>query len=90
MMLACRSVNRPKHVVRWYDMYEEFPWLRNHLPRMPAHSRQSERQNIIARMHTWQQCSVSTSEAILTTKYGFNLKTEFTAKHRKEPADNTG
>ena len=70
-MLECRSVNRPKHVVRWY---EEFPWLRNHLPHMPAHSRQSERQNIIARMHTWQQCSVSTSEAILTTKYGFNLR----------------
>ena len=70
-MLACRNVNRPKHVVRWY---KEFPWLRNHLPHMPAHSRQSERQNIIARTHTWQQCSVSTSEAILTTKYGFNLR----------------
>ena len=66
----CQQVNRPKHVVRWY---EEFPWLRNHLPH-PAHSRQSERQNIIARTHTWQQCSVSTSEAILTTKYGFNLR----------------
>ena len=49
-------------------------WLRNHLPHMPAHSRQSERQNIIARTHTWQQCSVSISEAILTTKYGFNLR----------------
>ena len=41
---------------------------------MPAHSRQSERQNIMARRHTWQQCSVSTLEAILTTKYGFNLR----------------
>ena len=41
---------------------------------MPAHSQQSEWQNIIARTHTWQQCSVSTSEAILTTKYGFNLR----------------
>ena len=41
---------------------------------MPAHSRQSEWQNIKARMHTWQQCSVSTSEAILTTKHGFNLR----------------
>ena len=71
LVLACRSVNRPKHVVRWY---EEFPWLRNHSPHMPAHSQQSERQNIIARTHTWQQCSVSTSEAILTTKYGFNLR----------------
>ena len=67
----CQQVNRPKHMVRWY---EEFPWLRNHLPHMPAHSQQSERQNIIARTHTWQQCSVSTSEAILTTKYGFNLR----------------
>ena len=49
-MLECRSVNRPKDVVRWYD---EFPWLHNHLPHMPAHSRQSRRKNIIARMHTW-------------------------------------
>ena len=49
-------------------------WLRNHLPHMPAHSRQAERQNIIARTHTWRKCSVSTSEAILTTKYGFNLR----------------
>ena len=49
-------------------------WLRNHLPHMPARSRQSERQNIIARTHSWQQCSVSTSEATLITKYGFNLR----------------
>ena len=38
-----------------------------------AHSRHSERQNIIDRTHTWQQCSVTTSEDILATKYGFNL-----------------
>ena len=44
------------------------------LPHIPAHSRQSGRQNIITRTHTWQQCSVSTSGAILTTKYGFNLR----------------
>ena len=31
-------------------------WLRNHLPHKPAHSRQPERQTIIDRMHTWQQC----------------------------------
>ena len=62
---------RPKHMVRWY---EEFPGLRNHLPHLPAYSRQSERQNFIARMHTWQQCSVSTLETISTTKYGFNLR----------------
>ena len=49
-------------------------WLRNHLPHMPAHSRQAEWQNIIVRTHTWQQCSVSTSEVILTTKFGFNLR----------------
>ena len=31
----------------WYaGTIEEFPWLSNHLPHMPAHSRQSERQNI--------------------------------------------
>ena len=67
-MLACRSVNRPNHVVQGIS------WLRNHLPHMPAHSRQSEWQNIIARKHTWQQCSVTTSEDILTTKYGFSLR----------------
>ena len=66
----CQLVNRPKHVVHWLPGYEEFP----DLPHMPAHSRQSGRQNIIARTHTWQQCSVSTSRAILTTKYGFNLR----------------
>ena len=73
-MLAFRSVNR-EHVVRTgYAGTRSFPCLRNHLPHMPAHSWQSERQNIIARTHTWQQCSVNTSEAILTTKYGFNLR----------------
>ena len=50
------------------------PWLRNHLPHMPAHIRQPEQQNIINIMHTWQQCSVTISEDILTTKYGFNLR----------------
>ena len=40
-MLACRSVNKPKHVVRWYQGTRSFPWLHNHLPHMPAHSRQS-------------------------------------------------
>ena len=41
---------------------------------MSAHCRQSERQNIIDRRHTWQQCSVTISEDILTTKCGFNLR----------------
>ena len=33
-MLACRSVNRPKHVVRsrWYEGFPDRCWLRNHLP----------------------------------------------------------
>ena len=48
-------------------------WLRNHLP-PHAHSRQSVRQNIIDRMHTWQQCSVTISKDVLATKYGFNLR----------------
>ena len=71
-MLACRSVNWSTGQNTWYRYagYEEFP----DLPHMPAHSRQSGRQNIIARTHTWQRCSVSTSGAILTTKYGFNLR----------------
>ena len=50
------------------------PWLRNHLPHMPAHIRQPEQQNIINIMHIWQQCLVTISEDILTTKYGFNLR----------------
>ena len=41
---------------------------------MSAHSRQSEQRNIIDRTHTWQQCSVTISEDILTIKYGFNLR----------------
>ena len=42
---------------------------------MSAHCRQSpERQNIIDRTHTWQQCSVTISGDISTTKYGFNLR----------------
>ena len=85
-MLACRSVNRPCWPVgvstgqnTWYAHAGTRGFLiaadcaiTYHF--MPAHSRQSERQNIIAKTHTWQQCSVSTSEAILTTKYGFNLR----------------
>ena len=66
-MLTCQRVNRQNTL---YTGYEEFP----DLPHMPAHSRQSGRQNIIARTQTWQQCSVSTSGAILTTKYSFNLR----------------
>ena len=58
----------------WYQLGTLVSWLHNHLPHMPAHSRQSERQNIIAITHTWQQYSVSISEAISTTKYGFNLR----------------
>ena len=61
----------------WYAGTRSFPqnpWLRNHLPHMPAHSRQSGQQNITARTHTWQQCLVSTSEAISTTKYRYNLR----------------
>ena len=41
-------------------------WLRNHLP-----CQATERQNIMDRTHTWQKCSVTISEDILTTKYGF-------------------
>ena len=53
--------------------WEEFPVciITYH---MLAHSRQSERQNIINRMHTWQQCSVTISEDISTTKYAFKLR----------------
>ena len=34
-----------------------------------AHSLQSERQNIIDRTYTWQQCLVTITEDILTNKY---------------------
>ena len=69
--IPCRPVGVSTGQNTWYA---GTCWLRNHLPHMPAHSRPSERQNIIARTHTWQQCSVSTTEDILTTKYGFNLR----------------
>ena len=55
---------------------DEFPWsvIAQSLT-MSAHCRQSpERQNIIDRTHTWQQCSVTISGDISTTKYGFNLR----------------
>ena len=39
-----------------------------------AHSRQSGRQNIRDRTHTWQQCLVTISEDILTTNYDVYLK----------------
>ena len=65
-MLACRSVNRPKHVVRGVLLIAQS--LTTY-----ASTQQLERQNIIARTRTWQQCSVTTSEDILTTKHGFNL-----------------
>ena len=57
-------------------------WLRNHLPYQHT---ATERQNIIDKTHTWQQCSVTISEVILTTKYGFiQSQIDFTAKHRKQ------
>ena len=34
----------------------------------------TQRQNIIDRNHTWQQCSITMWGDILTTKYGFNLR----------------
>ena len=57
-----------------YVVLRGVSWLHNHLPYMPAQSRQSERQHIIHRTHTWQQCLVARSEDIPTTKYGFNLR----------------
>ena len=72
----CQQVKTPNYTVKLTR--REFVKTRGtlvpDLPHMPAHSRQSGRQNIITRTHTWQQCSVSTSGAILTTKYGFNLR----------------
>ena len=57
-------------------------WLGNHLP---CQHTATERQNIIDRTHTWQQCSFTISEDILTTKYSFNQsQIDFTAKHRKQ------
>ena len=57
-------------------------WLRNHLP---CQYTATERQNITDRTHTWQQCSVTMSEDISTTKYGFiQSQIDFTAKHRKQ------
>ena len=66
--IPCWPVGVSNHVVQ-----RGVSWLRKHLP-LSAHSRQSKRQNIIDRTHTWQQCLVTISEDILTTKYGFNLR----------------
>ena len=46
--------------------------LRHHWPFQ--HSRESERQNIIDKTYTWQQCLVIISEDILKTKYDFHLR----------------
>ena len=41
---------------------------------MSAHSRQSEQQNIKDGTHIWQQCSVTISGDISTTKYDFYFR----------------
>ena len=74
-MLACQG-----EVKQLRDTPRSFPGLRNHLP-PHVQSLQSERQNIIDRMHTWQHCSVTMSKDILTTKYGFNLRQISPLKH---------
>ena len=48
-----------------------------------AHSRQSERQNIIDRTHTWQQCLITISEGILT-KIRLQSRKDCTAMHRQQ------
>ena len=59
-MLACRSVYvKPRGI---------------QVSTHHAHSRQSGRQNILDRTHTWQQCLVTISEDILTNKYVVYLK----------------
>ena len=57
-MLACRSVYVKLHGIQVSTHH--------------AHSRQSGRQNILD--STWQQCLVTMSEDILTTKYDVYLK----------------
>ena len=53
----------------------KFSRLRHHLPcQHGQHSRESERQNIIDKTHTWQQCLVIISEDISKTKYDFDLR----------------
>ena len=59
-MLACRSVYVKPHGIQVSTYH--------------AHSRQSERQNIIDRTPIWQQYLVTVSEDILTTKYDVYLK----------------
>ena len=53
----------------WYSSFPIAPSFT-----MSAHNRESERQNIIDKMHTWQQCLVIISEDILKTKYDFYLR----------------
>ena len=68
LTFACRSE------IKQRGYFEEFPDCAITYHTCPHHSRRPERQTIIDRMHTWQQCSVTLSEDILTTKYGFNLR----------------
>ena len=59
-MLACRSVYvKPRGI---------------QVSTHHAHSRQSGRQNIRDKTHTWQQYLVTISEDILTTNYDVYLK----------------
>ena len=63
MMLACRIVNKPKHVVRWYDCAITYHTCQ-HIA-------------VGAAKHHSQQNTYLTAmfgQAILTTKYGFNLR----------------
>ena len=65
-MLACRSVHRPKHVVRWF-----FPtyhtWHASTQPAVGAAKRHSQNAYLTAMFGQY-------IGAISTTKYGFNLR----------------
>ena len=75
----CQQVKTPNCTVTRQEFVKTRGTLVPDLPHMPAHGRQSGRQNIITRTHTWQQCSV-----YFNNKIRLQSQTEFTAKHRKQ------
>ena len=76
-MLACQSLNRPKHVVRWL---RGVSWLTAHASAQPA---------VGAAKHHSQNAYLTATFGQYIRSYFNNLirlqsQTEFTAKHRKQ------
>ena len=69
---ASRKVSTTRGSLDWF--YVHVSW----------HRRQSERQNITDRTHTWPQCLITISEDILTTKIRLQSPIDCTTRHRQQ------